>query len=282
MATLKPIVTTAWLGDMLHHETVRLADCRWYLAEPDRGREEYLAGHVPGARYFSLDDDLAARDGPGRHPLPDPVAWREHIGGLGIGSEHMVVAYDDRGGAIAARLWWMLRSLGHERVAVLDGGWTTWKAERRSITTEVPVWPGAILNGSAQWTGVIDRETLQERLGTVTLVDARAAERFRGDEEPIDPVAGHIPTALSVPYEGNLGRRNRFLAPHQLAARFSFVSPQRDTVAYCGSGVTACHDLLAMTIAGMDDALLYPGSWSDWSGTGGLVATGDGTGDTVP
>lgn len=282
MAPLKPLVTTAWLGSMLHDETLRIADCRWYLAEPQRGREQYQAGHIPGARYLSLDDDLAAPPGRGRHPLPDPVAWRAHLGGLGIGTTHTVIAYDDRGGAIAARLWWMLRSLGHERVAVLNGGWTSWVAERRSITTEAPTWPEVTLSGSSRWAGIIDRETLQKRLGSVTIIDARAEERFRGDDEPIDPVAGHIPTATNIPFEGNLGRRDRFLATHELTARFDFVSAERDTVAYCGSGVTACHNLLAMTITGIDDALLYPGSWSDWSGAGGPVAIGDGSEDVVP
>jgi thiosulfate/3-mercaptopyruvate sulfurtransferase len=278
VAALKPVVTTGWLGDMLHDEALRIADCRWYLTEPGRGHREYLSGHIPGAGYLSLDADLAAPPGAGRHPLPDAGWWRQHIGEIGIGSEHIVVAYDDRGGAIAARLWWMLRSLGHERVAVLDGGWTAWRAEQRSITTEVPVWPATVLEGAGAWAGTIEREELGDRLGTVTLIDARAAERFRGDEEPIDPVAGHIPTARSVPFTENLGNRDRFHAAHQLAARFSFAPPGTDIVVYCGSGVTACHDLLAMTIAGLQGGLLYPGSWSDWSVAGGPVETGPGDG----
>lgn len=270
MATLNPLVSTEWLGEQLHDESLRIADCRFYLAEPDRGRQEYLAGHIPTALYFSLDDDLTGATGPGRHPLPDATVFAATVGRAGIGKEHTVVVYDDQGGGIAARLWWMLRSLGHERAYVLDGGWRAWTAEPRSVTTEVPVWDPVAFTTSGDWSGVITRDEIADNQ-QLLLIDARAAERYRGEHEPIDPVPGHIPGAFNIPYAGNVDATGHHLDPDALRERFAVAAGKAGVVNYCGSGVTACSNILALTIAGVPDPLLYPGSWSDWCTGGGEI-----------
>ena len=272
MATLTPLVTSDWLGVNLHAEDLRIADCRFYLDDPSRGHAEYLAGHIPGARYFSLDDDLTGAIGPGRHPLPDTSSFVEKLGRVGIGNQHTVVVYDDSAGSIAARLWWMLRSLGHENTFVLDGGWAAWAAQPRSVTTEIPEWPAAEFVGADSWTGVIDRDDIAGTEQDLVLIDARAAERYRGETEPIDPVAGHIPGAFNLPYQDNTDESGRFVAADELGKRFAVAQSDGTVVCYCGSGVTACHNLLALDIAGYSGALLYPGSWSDWCTSGGAVA----------
>jgi thiosulfate/3-mercaptopyruvate sulfurtransferase len=270
-----PLVTTEWLSRHLTDPSLRLADCRWYLGEPARGRQEYDRAHIPGAAYVSLNDDLSAPEGPGRHPLPDPESTAALLGNLGFGDDAKVVAYDDRGGAVASRLWWMLHSIGHPKVAVLDGGLTAWRAEGRALNTEPTTYAPQPLTVRRR-PHVIHAERLADGLGAVTLIDARDADRYRGEHEPVDPVAGHIPTAINVPMAGNLGDDDRFLDPDRLRDRFAIsVQPGHDTVVYCGSGVTACHDILAMEIAGLPPATLYPGSWSDWSATGRPIAIGD-------
>ncbi len=260
-------MTTAWLASHLDHPRLRLADCRWYLGEPEAGEAAYAAGHLPGAAYISLESELSAPRGPGRHPLPNPGAFAAHLGARGVGDRHTVVAYDDRGGAIAARLWWMLRWIGHQHVAVLDGGLHAWKG---ALTTDVPSWPPATLTVRAGDRPTLDRNELRAAIGTRSIIDARSPERYRGEEELIDPVAGHIPSAVNRPYTDNLDSDDRFLPAAALAARYADVEAP---VVYCGSGVTACHDLLAMEVAGLAPATLYPGSWSDWSTAGFPVAT---------
>ena len=278
-----PLVSTEWLAEHLDHEPLRVVDTRWYLTEPVRGRSEYEAGHVPGAGFMSIDTDLSAAHGPGRHPLPGPNAIAHRLGTLGIGDANFVVAYDDAGGGIAARLWWMLRSIGHQRVGVLDGGIQAWVAAGGTESTAQPDWPPGkltVLGGSQ----TIDRDSLRGRLGEVTILDARAAERYRGDTEPVDAAAGHIPTVVNLPHSGNLDADGRFLAPAALRARYegAGVADAASTVVYCGSGVTACHDILAMEVAGIGTATLYPGSWSDWSATGGSVTVGSEPGAAPP
>lgn len=269
---MTPLVSTKWVGERLHDDEIRIVDCRFHLDDPDRGRSSYAAGHIPSARYMSLEDDLTGSAGPGRHPLPDPGEFAERLGSFGIGSDHRVVAYDGSGGAFAARLWWMLRALGHKRVTVLDGGWEAWSAEPRSVTSEPTVWKPAAFGGNGRWTGTIDGELLAESLGDVVVIDARAADRYRGEHEPIDPVAGHIPGAMNIPYQGNTDEFGCFLPAQVLAERFAAAAAGR-VVCYCGSGVTACSNLLAMAVAGMEGALLYPGSWSDWCTSGREIAT---------
>lgn len=259
---------------------LRLADVRWYLARPGAGRAAYEAGHIPGAVFVDLDADLSAPTGPGRHPLPSPAAFAERLGALGFGSEHWIIAYDDVGGTVAARLWWMLDDLGHRRVSLLDGGLAAWQSVGGPLTTEVPKRPAARLALADRWSATIDRDELRRRLGRVLLLDGRAPERYRGEVEPVDPVAGHIPTARSAPVSDNLGPDGRFRPPAELRNRFLALGcGEGPVVVACGSGTNACHHVLAMRLAGLPKPLLYPGSFSDWSRSGLPVATGDEPGD---
>jgi thiosulfate/3-mercaptopyruvate sulfurtransferase len=233
---------------------------------------------LPGAAHFDIDSDLASPTGPGRHPLPDPTVFRARLGQLGIGDAHTVIAYDDVGGWVAARLWWMLDSLGHRAVAVLDGGIDAWTAAGYPLTTDVPSWPPATLSLRDTWSGTIERDDLRAALGTVRLLDARAAARYRGEVEPIDAYPGHIPTAVSAPTDANLGPDGRFLPAEVLAERYRALAADGSAgqvVVSCGSGVSATHDALALRIAGLPAAILYPGSYSDWTQQGWPVATGD-------
>jgi thiosulfate/3-mercaptopyruvate sulfurtransferase len=271
-----PLVSTEWLRRHLDDSFLRLADVRWYLGEPDRGRQAYQEAHIPGAVYVDLETDLSADVGPGRHPLPEWDAFATRMGELGIGDDSVVVAYDDRGGGVAARLWWMLRAIGHQRTHVLDGGLAGWIADGSLVTHQLPDYQPNSLTVDLRPGIAVDRDELLARLGSGLVLDARAGERYRGEVEPLDPVAGHIPGAINAPYEGNLDADGRFLPVEALAARYRDlgVGGETDTVVYCGSGVTACHNLLAMEHAGLGEALLYPGSWSDWSTAGYEVATG--------
>ena len=229
--------------------------------------------------FVDLDRDLAAPVGPGRHPLPDRVEFAATMGSLGFGDDHTVIVYDDRGGVIAARLWWMLRDVGHLAVQLLDGGLAAWVATGFPVTTEPAAIVPATLSVQPGPTRQIDRATLAQRLGAVTVLDARAPERYRGDVEPIDARAGHIPTARNAPTTDNLDNTGRFRPADELAAHYQRLSGGDEVVASCGSGVTACHDILAMTIAGLPEPMLYPGSWSDWSESGMPIAVGDEPGD---
>lgn len=273
MATLTPLITTEWLAAQLHDEDLRIADCRFYLDDPGRGYAEYTAGHIPTARYFSLDDDLTGPDGPGRHPLPDATAFSKKLADAGIGDQQTVVVYDSSAGSIAARLWWMLRSLGHPRTYVLDGGWSAWASEPRSITTETPSWAPTQFAGSTSWTGIMNRQQIGGSDEHLILIDARAEARFSGTTEPIDPVAGHIPGAINLPYQANVTPTGHFLPVDDLRDRYTVATTEGVLVSYCGSGVTACHNLLALEVVGYHGALLYPGSWSDWCTSGGPIAT---------
>ncbi len=259
------LITVDDVAARLDDPDLRICDVRWYLADPDRGRREYDASHLPGAIFVDLEQDLTGSEGPGRHPLPSPGEFARRIGALGVGRENTVVVYDSAGGGVAARLWWMLRGVGHSTVFVLDGGFDAWQAAGLPLTSKVPRFPSAHLEAPPAWPGVVDRSFVRTRLGTIDLVDARAAERYRGDAEPVDRLAGHIPTALNRPYTDNLDDSGRFLPPDRLAVRYAGLGRDRPVVAYCGSGVTACHAILAMQLAGIRGALLYEGSWSDWS-----------------
>jgi thiosulfate/3-mercaptopyruvate sulfurtransferase len=254
---------------------VRVVDVRWYLGRPGDGRRAYDAGHIRGAVFLDVDSDLVGPTGPGRHPLPAPADFAARLSAAGIGDDDLVVAYDDVGGWVAARLWWMLDDLGHRAAAVLDGGIDGWIETHLPLTTEEPRLPATSLRLADRWQRVIDRDELRVRLGSVSLLDARVGERYRGETEPIDPVPGHIPTALSVPTTGNLGSDGRFLPASVLAHRFrSLGADRRPVVTSCGSGVAACHNALALRIAGLPDAILYDGSYSDWSTAGFPIATG--------
>jgi len=268
----RPLISTAEAAILLGEPSVLFADTRWYLGEPGRGSDAYAGAHIPGAVFVDLDGDLSSHPGPGRHPLPEPAAFADRMGTIGFGDDHLVIAYDDQGGAIAARLWWMLRWIGHGEVRVLDGGLTGWRDNGLPLTDETPSRPAAALSVGETLTRQIDQEALASRLGSVRLLDARAPERYRGDEEPIDPVGGHIPTAINHPYESTLGPDERFLPAAELADAFAPAS--QETVVYCGSGVTACHDIVAMVQAGLPEPTLYPGSWSDWAASDRAIAVG--------
>jgi thiosulfate/3-mercaptopyruvate sulfurtransferase len=259
-----PLIDAEELRARLGDPGLRVCDVRWYLADPGQGAREYSEGHIPGARFVDLETVLSGARGPGRHPLPDPVRFAASLGRLGIAIDDAVVAYDSTGGATAARLWWMLRALGHDDVRVLDGGLAAWGAAGGELTDRVPEiapTPYPVLMSS--WPGAVSIHTVRDELGRTTLVDARAAERFEGRYEPIDPRAGHIPGAVSRPHTGNLGPDGRHLPPDRLLDRYADVGDE--PIVYCGSGVTACADLLAMEVAGITDGRLYEGSWSDWS-----------------
>ena len=275
------LVSVDELAGRLDEPDLRVVDVRWYLNRPGQGRQAYEAGHIPTAIFLDLDEDLSGEEGAGRHPLPYPLDFRRRLEEAGIGSEHSVVAYDDTGGTTAARLWWMLDNLGHERVAVLDGGLRAWTDAGRPLSRDVPEYPKARLRLEDRWSRVIERDELTGRLGTLTLLDARAPERYRGEVEPIDPQAGHIPTAVNAPTPGNLADDGLFRPPDELRRRFDGLGGAAggDIVTSCGSGTTACHNALAMRLAGLPDPILYVGSFSDWSRGGMPVATGDEPGE---
>ena len=257
MADRSPLISPESLFAALARPDLRLVDTRWVLNSPGAGRAAYDAGHIPGAIFLDLDADLAAPSGPGRHPLPDPTVFRERLEAAGIGAEDEVVAYDDTGGSTAARLWWMLDDLGHERVAVLDGGLKAWQAAGYPVTTEPPpARPQGRLALRDTWTNVIDREAVEAQLGSMVLLDARAAPRYRGEVEPVDRIPGHIPTAINAPGTANLGPDGRLLDPADLAALYGDLGADRTdvpVVTSCGSGVTACFTSLAMRVAGLPE-----------------------------
>jgi thiosulfate/3-mercaptopyruvate sulfurtransferase len=283
------VVSTAWLAARQDDPALRLADVRWYLPHlGKRGRDEYDRGHLPGAVFVDLETDLAASHGrgPGRHPLPAPEEFRAAMARAGVDSETHVVAYDDSGGSIAARLWWLLRHFGHPRVSVLDGGITRWVAEGRPLTRDVPAPPpGAFVPRPVEGQ-VVEKDEVRRlsRDPRAAVLDARAPERYEGRAEPVDPRAGHVPGAISAPFAANLAPGEaegaagaRFKAPAALRAQYAALgaTPEREVVVYCGSGITACHDLLALHLAGIRHARLYEGSWSDWAADPALpVATG--------
>jgi thiosulfate/3-mercaptopyruvate sulfurtransferase len=267
-----PLVDVAWLAAHAADADVRTVDCRWYLGGK-RGADAYAAGHIPGAVFADLDRDLASPpgSGPGRHPLPSASAFAAFLARIGVEAATTVVAYDDAGGSIAARLWWLLRWFGHDGGRVLDGGLQAWTAAGHALSTEAPaVTPAAPTSLTGGHAGVVDkREVDAARTDAKTLVlDARAKERFDGVVEPIDARPGHVPGAVSAPFARNLvAPAGAFLDADALRERYAALGAlEADRViAYCGSGVTACHDLLALTLAGRADALLYEGSWSDWA-----------------
>ena len=245
-----------------------IVDCSFDLGDPEAGRRAFAQGHIPGARYLHLDADLS---GPpsgsnGRHPLPDPEAFTATMRGIGLRKGQQVVAYDAQGGPYAARLWWLLRWAGHDKVAVLNGGLQAWTGALESGTGEVA--PGDFV-ATAPARPTVDADAVLANIAAPAflVVDARTAERWRGEANPMDPVAGHIPGSTNRFFKDNLGTDGRFKPAEQLADEWRAVlgtTAPGNSVMQCGSGVTACHNLLAMEIAGMGGARLYPGSWSEW------------------
>ena len=269
---LTTLIATETLATHIDDASFAIVDCRFRLDDPGWGEREYEAAHIPGAVYAHLDRDLSSTPtgANGRHPLPDPSELRRRLGTFGIAPGVQVVAYDQDTGAFASRLWWLLRFVGHRAVAVLDGGLAKWTAEGR------PTRGGIERRKQADFTGERNRDMMVDAatVAQVTkrrdwrLLDARAPERYRGEVEPIDKKAGHIPTAVNHPFQTNLTAGGTFRSPSELRGQFeaSLGSvPPPQIIAYCGSGVTACHNLLAMEHAGLHGAKLYPGSWSEWS-----------------
>ena len=277
---MKTIVSAEQLSSRLGDDRLALIDTRFYLAEPDRGEREYRLGHIPGAVYAHVDRDLS---GPltgdnGRHPLPGIDAMAETFSRWGVDDETQVVTYDTASGFIAARLWWMLRYLGHDRVAVLDGGLGAWQQASGALEAGDETRSRREFKPRPREEWLIRTKDLVDA-HRFSLIDARAPERFRGELEPLDPVGGHIPSARNHFCKTNLNAEGRFLAPEELRSQLSpLLSPDgaSETVNYCGSGITACHNLLAMEIAGLSGGRLYAGSWSEWCASPSRpVATGD-------
>lgn len=266
---LTTIVDVKQLADHLHDPVWVIVDCRFDLFDKAAGEKEYEAAHIPGAVYAHLERDLSAPVADngvgGRHPLPSSEAMSQLFGRYGIGPNVQVVAYDDTSGHYAARLWWMLRFMGHEAVAVLDGGWLAWLEAKLPVTTGRESVAARAFVGEPQWDRMVRREDVA---AAPLLVDGRAPERYRGDIEPIDPVAGHIPGAINRPYAANWMAQGQWRPQEDLLADFLALlgdTPAEDAVFYCGSGVSACVNLVAMVHAGLPEGRLYVGSWSEWS-----------------
>jgi thiosulfate/3-mercaptopyruvate sulfurtransferase len=266
------LISATELISMQQQTPCVLLDCGFDLTQPEAGHAAWLQGHLPGAHYLHLERDLS---GPkhdargaflGRHPLPDRRALAHTLGACGITPDRFVVAYDAQGGCYAARAWWLLRWMGHDRVAVLNGGVAAWRRAGGGLETDVPsssaAPPYPVREPSMR---TIEADALQQQLGTARLMDARAGERFRGEVEPLDAAAGHIPGARNRFFKDNLGADGGFAPAAELRAVWAPLLGETPPVHYCGSGVTACHNILAAAHAGLGLGVLYPGSWSEWS-----------------
>ena len=272
MKTFHELISPSQLGDLLAVADCRLMDCRSDLMQPEKGRADFMAGHLPGAVFADLDEDLAdpITSTSGRHPLPQVERFRSILESWGISNDTQVVAYDYANGALAARLWWMLRWMGHERVAVLDGGIAAWIAAGGEIQTAVPQFEKTVFNAAPKPEYVVTSEEIEVALAAGTdlnLVDARDAARFLGQTEPIDTVAGHIPGAINYPLSRNLNDDGTWRSATELARVWQEIlegRPVAPLIAMCGSGVTACHLVLSAQIAGLAEPRVYIGSWSEW------------------
>jgi thiosulfate/3-mercaptopyruvate sulfurtransferase len=275
MSNYTTLIEPAALAAHVNDPKWVIVDCRHDLMNLAAGRDAYAAGHIPGAVFADMETELsgARRDAAGnfrgRHPLPEQDAFIELLRGWGVDDDTQVVAYDAHGGMYAARLWWMLRWVGHGAVAVLDGGLPAWQAAGQSVVTDAPA-PRArgTISSRPPLVTTVDVNAILHNVehGGKTIVDARAPDRFRGENETIDPVGGHIPGAKNRFFKDNLQADGRFKAPDQLKAELGVaVGDPQDAIMQCGSGVTACHNLLALEVAGMPGAALYPGSWSEWT-----------------
>lgn len=284
MPDTQAVVDVGWVARQ-QPGAIRLVDLRWALSGPS-ALEKYRAGHIPGAVYVDMERDLSRPGGPGRHPFPTAEDFARVLGRIGVGPETHVVVYDDSTGSVAARLWFMLRAHGHARVSVLDGGYAAWVNAGLPVTRDEPridpVPPRALRVDASR---LVDRGHVAEALANrrqpgarrALVMDARAPDRYRGEVEPVDKRAGHIPGAVNAPFSGNL-KDGRFRSAEELRAIYQRLGAGRasEIIASCGSGVTACHTLLALELAGLRDAKLYVGSWSDWSSQPDApIATGD-------
>ncbi|WP_027092810.1 sulfurtransferase [Cohnella thermotolerans] len=277
---MKHVVSMKWVLARLYEPDLVIVDCRFTLGQPEAGRRAYEESHIPGAVYLDLERDLSAPVGEhgGRHPLPDAAELAERLGRAGIGNDSRVVAYDDQGGAMASRLWWLLRYLGHEQVFVMDEGFSAWKREGFPVNAEQKVIVPASFLATVQHKMLAEMDDVREALGTdrFVLVDSRDPSRYRGEAETMDKKAGHIPGARNKFWKGVLDEQGRFKPADAIAEHFADLPRDREIVVYCGSGVTATPNVLALSEAGFEKVKLYAGSWSDWiSYEGNPIATGD-------
>lgn len=263
-----PIVSPEWLQANLANPDLVVVDCRFSLADPQLGRRQYQTSHIPSAYYLDLNQDLS---GPvdhhgGRHPLPEPANLAQKLSSMGVNPQTQVVAYDDSKFAFAARVWWLLRYLGHDRVAALDGGFSGYQALGYSLTSAQPRSREGTFVPQPDPDCLVDIEAVQARKDQpgVILVDSREVERYRGDREPIDPVAGHIPAAVNYPWQAVSTSEGTLRSRAEQQDHWATIQQAEEVIVYCGSGVTACVNLLSLEIAGIKTAKLYPGSWSDW------------------
>ncbi|MBE9096533.1 sulfurtransferase [Tychonema sp. LEGE 07203] len=263
------IVSAEWLAANTENPQVIIIDCRFSLADPELGQKQYQESHIPGAGYLDLNQDLASAVGDrgGRHPLPNIAELAAKLSAIGINSgETLVVAYDDSRLAFAARLWWLLRYMGHGKVALLDGGFSGWKAAGYPVTSSLPDRPDGKFVPELQRDMAVEFEAVKERkdLPDRVLVDSRESERYAGLREPIDPIAGHIPGAVNYPWQEVTDETGKVRSASEQKQRWTELGKAEEIIVYCGSGVTACVNLLSLEIAGIPDAKLYVGSWSDW------------------
>jgi thiosulfate/3-mercaptopyruvate sulfurtransferase len=267
-----PLVTVDWLHQSLDRETdlnLKIVDCRFALSDPNLGRQQYEAAHLPGANYLDLNRDLSSPVGihGGRHPLPNDRVLGAKLAAMGINSETIVVAYDDSRFGFAARLWWLLRYYGHDCVAVLDGGYSSWVKAGYPVSDKLPevATPGNFQPQlQTDWIVDVDKVRAIQTSPAHILIDSREVDRYLGKSEPIDPVAGHIPGAVNYPWQDVSTPAGLALPISAQQQRWAAISPDVEPIVYCGSGVTACVNLLSLELAGIAGAKLYPGSWSDW------------------
>ncbi|UKO99046.1 sulfurtransferase [Nostoc sp. UHCC 0870] len=269
MTNIQFVVSSDWLLEHLHDPQVVIVDCRFSLADPQLGQKQYEASHIEGSYYLDLNLDLSSpvSEHGGRHPLPQPNDLAEKLAAIGVEFQKtLVVAYDDSRLAFASRLWWLLRYLGHEQVAVLDGGFSQWEKAGYPVTDVIPQPQTAKFIPQVQTELVIDIEAVKNRkdLPMVVLVDSREGDRYRGEREPTDKIAGHIPGAVNYPWMEVTDTSGYLIPPTAHQQRWEQVEPSEEILVYCGSGVTACVNLLSLELAGIHTGKLYAGSWSDW------------------
>lgn len=264
------VVSAQFLREHLDDPNIVIVDCRFALTDPEQGYQQYQESHIPQAHYLDLNKDLSApveRHG-GRHPLPDPNQLAQKLAAIGVNFQQtQVVAYDDSRLAFAARLWWLLRYMGHDKVALLDGGWKAWQAAEYPVTDNLPSMPQSgtfVPQLHSDWWMDIDTLKARKDLPGVVLVDSRESDRYLGKREPIDPIAGHIPGAVNSPWQDVTDERGYLRSPIEQQQRWHHVGQETEVIVYCGSGVTACVNLLSMELAGIPRGKLYVGGWSDW------------------
>lgn len=276
---MKNIVTMGWLAENLGDPQLVIVDCRFVLGQSEAGRSAYEQDHIPGAVYAHLEQDLSGpvREHGGRHPLPDMGPFSQWLGLIGIDKDSNVVAYDDQGGAMSSRFWWMLRFLGHEHVSILEAGYSQWKAGY-PVSSEIHEPTARRFSPSVKTHMLISIHDVRAKLGQpgIVLLDSREHPRYLGQQEPIDPIAGHIPGAINSFWKDSLNGNGLWKDTDELASRFVHLNREDEIIVYCGSGVTACPNVLALQEAGFPNVKLYLGSWSDWvSYSENPVATGE-------